>query len=301
MNDEILKCLLQGGFSEEDIDELKRAEQRMDGCDAWRALLIEEKPESYCAKLEELESKIAALSKERGVAVCTLRMLYLVSELSYLKEKYVRANIDEERFCEYLKDMKRKVNECRMMEGVCGALTLRFLLYYHRMTRFGIGRLQYEDRIYSGQVPVTKGNITVQTGDRIYGIHIPSGSPLTREACMESLHKAFAFYHCGTEKPLIVHCRSWLLNPDHRKMLDYPSNILDFMDLFEPIGFTEEANFPDAWRVFGRQAKDKPVEEWTEDNRLRKAYKQWLLSGKGIRYGEGLIIFNGIDVLTFQK
>ena len=57
-------------------------------------------------------------------------------------------------------------------------------------------------------------------------------------------------------------------------------------DIYE---WKEKEEFSDAWRLFGRSAR-LPVEEWYEDNSLRRAYKNWIAAGNKSGSGRGFIV-----------
>ena len=68
------------------------------------------------------------------------------------------------------------------------------------------------------------------------------------------------------------------------------------MDMFHLVGVAEQEGFPDGWRIFGRDIL-KPINEWAEDNRLKKAYKHFFLSGGKMTRGIDLLLFNGKQLL----
>ena len=93
-----------------------------------------------------------------------------------------------------------------------------------------------------------------------------------------------------------IGCGSWLLYPRHREFLPEKSNILKFLNDFEIVSWEEKENFGDAWRVFGRYA-DLPFEQLPRDTSLRKAFAEWLCSGRKTGSGFGFIIFDGEKIV----
>ena len=192
------------------------------------------------------------------------------------------------------RDLHSKMTECLEVDGVCGTQdhSFAFELGLFRLTLIVLGRLQYEQRVYPGPDCELPGGVTVRAGDRIYGMHIPSGAPLDREACRASYQKAYEFFGCTKERPLIVHCDSWLLNPDHRWMLPESSRIIGFMNDFTPTRTSRQERFTAAWRIYGHASK-LPMEQWPEDNALRRGYLRLLREGRPIQTGEGLLLYRG--------
>jgi len=86
------------------------------------------------------------------------------------------------------------------------------------------------------------------------------------------------------------------LYPEQYNFLPEKSNIRRFMDDFDIQFFSNQAEFEDAWRIFGKSSL-KPLEEWDEKTSIQKAYKKRLLEGKPVGDAMGFIIMeNGINV-----
>ena len=296
MEQKAVEILQRIGFCDAALQALAQTDDALRHSAPWQAMLSSSLFEWPREEWKEKEDALSDIARQTGQSPYTLALMYLTAHLPALREKYLEKGIDEAFFLDAARDLKSKTQECLERHGVYGTANFVWHIPFYHLLRFALGRLQYEDRIYPGPDHACAG-FTIREGDKILGMHIPSGSPLDRARRMDSYKKAFAFYHCTPERPLIVHCNSWLLNPDHRQMLPAGSNIVDFMDDFDPVGELERDNFPDAWRVFGKAA-EQPFEAWPTDNTLRKAYHALLASGKKAKNGMGLLIFDGERLLT---
>ncbi|GAA1719612.1 acyltransferase domain-containing protein [Kribbella yunnanensis] len=101
---------------------------------------------------------------------------------------------------------------------------------HFRGSLYRLGRLQF-DR-------------TTRHGEPILDIHIPSGEPLTPEACDSSLTAARPFFarHFPAEDYKRAVCTSWLLDPQLADYLPEDSNILRFQRRFTPETVVSQAD-----------------------------------------------------------
>ena len=161
------------------------------------------------------------------------------------------------------------------------------------MRRFKLGRLQYEAIPFKNGTPVTLGGYTVQPGDTVYNMHIPSCGPLNREVRFASYKKAYEFYKKDLGgKPMVFVCHSWLLYPGNREILPETLNMVDFLNDFYIYESQADDVFHDKWRVFGKDF-EKPDSELPEDTTQRRCFKRWLLAGKKTGSGAGIFLYDG--------
>lgn len=289
INKSLTPQLLQSGFSAQAIHELADAEQTLSHFSIWNEL------QNTILDLSDQQVFDAQtkLSEESNIHVYLIQMLNLLANLENLKTEFESRGL---LLSELIYDVWTKAEETRECFGVYGLHCYDFFIPFLSFDRVSIGRLEYENRIYRGS-DITCGGLSVNEGQHVWGLHIPGGRALTKEACLDSFTRAFYYYGCTEERPLIMHCVSWLLNPEHKEMLSRPSNLLDFMDFFTPLESVVLDGFPDAWRLYGKAAAGMP-ETWPEDNRLRRAYKKLILAGGIPKRGAGIIVFDGNQVRT---
>jgi hypothetical protein len=245
--------------------------------------------------IEDVLKRLKALSAELGENEYTMNMCLLVGACPALRERYAEKGIDEEIFWKSIEDMHWKLLECKECEGVWGTFVPGWYRGFFDMTRFGLGRFQFEETGFDADY-YEKCGVVLKRGDKVYNFHIPSAGPLTDEKRIDSYKQAYQFFGGKDGEPMAFVCGSWLLYDGHREFLPENSNILRFMDDFDIIRSQEREKFSDGWRVFGRYS-DGPVDDLPEDTSIRRAFKQRLQQGKPTGYGYGVILFDGEKIL----
>ena len=247
----------------------------------------------------KLFDKVKPLSIIYGVKEYTLDMVFLIAAAEVMHERYREKGLSDELFWNTIMDLKYKYDECVECKGVHGTFVPWWNTGFYALTRFALGRYQYDMNTFGADDYVTKAGITIKKGDKTLGFHIPSsGVPLTDEVRLDSFKRAYEFFTDFRREDglMIFECGSWLLYEGHREFLPEKSNILKFMSDFEIIESEEKDKFNDAWRVFGKYGSKSP-KKWPEDTSLRKAFKQRVLSGKKTGHGHGIIVFDGEKIV----
>ncbi len=220
------------------------------------------------------------------IASETVQLLFFVLISCHLKEKYKAKGIDEAVWRQSMCDLKAKLIECKNVRGIWGSFVADWFCGFFCMTRFGLGRLQYEIT----RIPEIKNEENKEyTGKKVINIHIPGIGPLLPEDVEESLGLAAKFYADEFEgDEVLFHCGSWLLFPEHREFLPERSRILQFMDFFTVIDSGYHDDGHDLWRIFNTDEKD--VDKFPADTSLQRAYIAWLKAGNKPGWGRGIII-----------
>ena len=239
--------------------------------------LFWEKDETWLTIMEEEAARC-------GTAKETVTMVLLLRCLPRWKEKYAEAGYPEELFWDNTVDLNCKLRECRDLCGVWGNNAPKWYHELYHLECIKLGRLQYVVSTWKeDDFP------PMRTGDRVFKVHIPSSGPLTPESVEESFRIAKEFY---TRQGLLeteyfpVMCASWLLYPAHHDLFPEGSNMRAFQDLFTIVSQTER------WNDFSRVFNLPYTEDYAslpEDNRLRKNFKQFLLSGGKMGLGRGIL------------
>lgn len=151
--------------------------------------------------------------------------------------------------------------------------------YFINLRLIEVGRLQYE---LVDLNPITKKE------ELCIKIHIPSGTKLDNYNVKQSLSKSadaikkyFDLYNAK------YYCCSWLLSNQVRKLVENNSNIAKFHDMFDIIEGEECTqdilNFVYSLREYSA------YENLPEDTSLQMKIKQYLLDGKNIKIGIGIL------------
>ena len=223
----------------------------------------------------------------------TVDFLFLMAASERLRADYKAAGLSDALFWDTIADLKYKLIECRDVDGIWGTFVAFWHPWFYTMRRFKLGRLQYEAIPFKNGTPVTLGGYTVQPGDTVYNMHIPSCGPLNREVRFASYKKAYEFYKKDLGgKPMVFVCHSWLLYPGNREILPETLNMVDFLNDFYIYESQADDEFHDKWRVFGKDF-EKPDSELPEDTTQRRCFKRWLLAGKKTGSGAGIFLYDG--------
>lgn len=265
---------------EEALDKLRGNEKYFGFIDDY----FNDKPQNIYDIVTELQE----LLKDEAVQSETAELLYFILCSARLKGRYAEKGLSEELFDGVIADLKYKLNECYKLKGIWGTFVAHWFYRFFEMTRFAIGRLQYE---MSTMPEIFDDNVNkIYGGEKAVNIHIPSAGPLLIEDCEKSLKEATKFFADEFEGDTVLfRCSSWLLFPENRKILPETSRILKFMDLFEIFdsGYYEGEKNDVMWRIFGTEEKD--LSKLPQDTSMQRGYIAWLKAGNKLGFGKGII------------
>lgn len=248
--------------------------------------------------LNDLLPELDELARKYSETNLTLHFVFLMNCSDILLERYREAGMDEEIYWKTMDDLRCKLLECVECRGVWGTFVAGWYDGFFRMTRFALGRLQFE-RSEFNRAEYSKGGVRLKEGDLVINFHIPSSGKLTREMRFDAYRRAFDFYRDDFGGgPAVFVCGSWLLYAGHRDFLPPEcGNILDFMSDFDIIASEDKEKFGNDWRVFGRCAGLEP-RLLPRDTALRRAYAERLEAGLPTGDGFGVIVFDGERIIN---
>lgn len=230
----------------------------------------------------------ATFAEKRETSEYTYDFVFLVCMTLHLRARYKLMRISDEIFNDTMYDLRAKLFECRNVRGVWGTFVGFWYPGFFDMTRFALGRLQFEPAVFKYEI--TLAGKTIRPGDLVVNVHIPSGKPLRREEYLESYRRACEFFAPLFEDGVTVfYCSSWLLHSSTPEIYPAGSNTPAFAADFTIIPGTEREGRGNLWRVFGTPADaDRPIEEFPEDTSLRRALKARLLRGEPVGSAVGV-------------
>lgn len=168
------------------------------------------------------------LGSEDGLS----NLLHFLYFCEALEERYRAAGIGEEVLLHTLRDLVIWTDIWSREKGALHLGELPWLAWHLKMELFRIGTLEYK----MGKAPADCPALGLKAGDAVLDVHIPHGSPFTREDCLSSLAMAKAFFREHYPDFAYRHftCHSWLLDRELLGLLREGSNILGFAGLFTP-------------------------------------------------------------------
>lgn len=234
------------------------------------------------------------VSEACGVHVHTVRLLFALCLSRHTHELYEARGLSEDVFRMSMLDMKWKLIECKKHFDIWGAVAGLWFERFFRLTRFALGRLQFEPHF--ARHTYEKNGQIIHPGDVVINMHIPSCGPLTKEACMDSFRQAeqmFAPLFAG--KPVPFMCSSWLLYPEHRNILPPTSRILGFMDFFDIVD-SRTSEGGDLWRIFYTDDYSD-LDRLPQETSVQRAYVAMLKRGTPAGSGTGYFFMKDGEIL----
>ena len=202
----------------------------------------------------------------------------------HVKTFYEQKGMPEGCFDGFLKDIKIKWAECTAVHNMDGVFVAEWFNRFVDGTRHTFGRLQFEPILISNTYEVC--GRTLNEGDLAINIHIPGGSKLLKQDCIDSFLKAAEYYApLFNDGTVIFHCDSWLLYPNHKEFLPQTSSLLMFAEFFNIVETNNRRG--NLWRIFGREDCEENIASLPECTSLQRAYKKRLLENGEIGGAKG--------------
>lgn len=277
------------GFEPEDREALlsaRRSLERGGGSEAFSALVqtfMEELPDDTAAS----EAALKQLALSCGVHPYTANLLFLLECSLILRRRYARAGFSDGLFLDTMRDLKWKLLECKDVYGVPGNFVLFWYPGFFQLTRFALGRLQFELAEFPFPSYEEQGAVLTK-GAPVINMHVPSCGPLTSESWEASFARAMEFFSGAFPDGVFAFfIESWLIDPELIRLLP-EGNMKRFSSLFTVLDARKFPDFPDGWRVFGKDWL-LPASLLPRRTRLQKHIADFLAQGG--RLGEGFGVF----------
>ena len=157
--------------------------------------------------LEETEGR----EETFGVNRYLLDALMLFCCWEEVKVRYEKQGLPMDVFDKSLEDMKWKMLECYEIHGVYGNFVGHWYDGFFNLTRFGLGRLQFELRPFEGKEDCEVDGVQIHPGDTVINMHIPSAGPMKPELLDDAFARAEVFFKEHFPKDYTVFgVESWL-------------------------------------------------------------------------------------------
>jgi hypothetical protein len=236
----------------------------------------------------ELLNRADRAAELSGVHRYSAELLLFILLAKHLRECYKEKGIDDHIWFDSMCDLKWKLWECKAVKGIWGTFVGDWFYRFFNMTRFALGRLQFETTT-AGDDCIVSGR-EIKKGMKALAIHIPRTlTPLTKESRIDAYRQAIEFYkeEFGGQ-PMLFSCHSWLLSEEMPSLLRDGSNVKGFIEDFTIVRY-EKANkgeYNDAWRLFDMDYTGN-IDDYPEDSSLRRRYKKYLKDGGVMGCGMG--------------
>ncbi len=247
-----------------------------------QALAEYEKETCDYARLIALADEAAAST---GMHEYTAELLVYVCLSKVLRERYRERGIDEAIFWNSMLDLRYKVEECKAVKGVVGSFVATWFEGFFNLTRFALGRLQFE-LVPFGHTYEKDGK-TLTSDSVVINVHIPrTGTPLGVDECERAYALAAAFFADEIKGDIAFVCHSWLLYPENEHILSERSNIVRFMKKYELVASGIDKNKADLWRLF--DTDEQRPDRLPTDTTARRLYAEHIRKGGKLGWGYGV-------------
>ena len=286
--DELMRFMTEEGFSAEDRDVLCGAYHRIMAIPAARERL-EAVVSMYQADIHCDYKQILSLSKEMArigeLHPYTVDLLCFLCLIPRAKEVYAARGLSEELFYHTMADLRYKLEECRVVKGICGSFVAHWFPGFFELKRFAFGRLQLETKEFGATYE--KNGVCLTPDSTVLNAHIPrSGERLDEGRCLEAFAEAKEFFKDRLGDTPAVTCHSWILFPKNRELLPSSSNLVKFMNLFDIYDWHYTTENQDLWRFF--DTDEQNPNRLPTDSSLRRAYVEYLKQGGRCGSGCGI-------------
>ena len=222
-----------------------------------------------------------------GIHPYTAHLLIFLCMTKRLREEYEARGVDTAIWFDTVLDLKYKNEECKLVKGIVGTFVAEWFFKFFDMTRFALGRLQFQTVEFGHEYE--KNGVKLTPRSRVIDVHIPrSLQPLDETGCDKAFSLAKAFFADEVGENCAFVCHSWLLYPEHETLLSHESNVYRFMRRFDIIKSGISHGKGDLWRLFDTDEKDP--EKLPADTSMRQAYVNHLKNGGKVGWGFGVFI-----------
>lgn len=243
----------------------------------------------HCSYQQMIENAIK-IGEKLGIHSYTISLLLFIFLSKKLRENYVARGISEEIFDNSVNDLYYKLIECRLVYGINGTFVASWFSGFFNMTRFALGRLQFE--IVETTVEATIDGTYFPVGSKAINVHIPrTGTKLSHEDVLNSYRLAAEMFADEFEKqPILFCCDSWILDPWLLTVLDSESNIVKFSKDYHTVK-TMNCSKEYIIKVIFNQIYTDVVPVLPEDTSLHKAYANRIKSDEELHVALGMFVY----------
>ena len=290
-----LSFMTEIGFDDEAIETLSSDLERMLAEPESKAIL-EKQVALYETDVNrnygEILSETDKAAEIAGVHKYSAELMIFILFSKHLRALYKERGISDRIWFDSMCDLKWKLWECKAVKGSWGSFVAGWFPGFFNLTRFALGRLQFEIVEFDGEYE--KDGKKLKKGAKVVNVHIPRTlTPLDKESRDDAYAQAAEFFREMTDgAPIAFVCSSWLLYPEAEKILPAHSNIRGFMADYDIIRskVDEEGDYHNMWRLFDMDFTGD-FKDYPEDSSLRRAYKKFLLDGNRTGSGYGVFFY----------
>ncbi len=290
---DMLSLMKNIDFSEKEIRDVLSYVDILKEKDVWGKMVVDAEEvlskERCSGALNEKISQMKDISKEVEIHEYSLNLVFLLLCALHLKKKNEDKGYSLQMYYDNMKDITYKLHECENVYGVTGNFVPFWYDGFFDLTRFTLGRMQFEMTNLSLHESVIVEGYKLEHGDVAINMHIPSCGPLLLEEVEKSFEMAKEFFVKEfSNKPVVFVIASWLLDEDLVRLLP-KGNVKEFVKRFMIVKTYKNGYFEDGWRVFGKDWSNG-IENLPRNTRLQRAIGDYLQQGGDLGYGYAVMM-----------
>ncbi len=264
-----------------------RIAERAEAVAVWQTLLDTYEADIHC-DYAELIQKADGVAAMVSLHEYTVELLLFICLSRHTKAVYVARGLDLEIYHNSMLDLKYKLEECKLVRGVVGSFVAKWFDRFFNLTRFALGRLQFE--VIRFGFDYQRDGKVLTPDSKVVNVHIPrTGTPVDRESCDAAYARAKAFFTAEIGEPFAFYCSSWLLYPQNKEILSPTSNTYRFMADYDVFKWGIDKHGDNLWRLF-----DTDERNWARlpaNTSMRRAYVEHLKAGGRLGWGKGVFFY----------
>lgn len=278
------------------VEALERISLDSVACACLKRLIKKYEMSEAACDYNSMIADMDAMGRNLGIHEHTMDMLLFLCLCEPLRVRYVSRKIDEAVWLNSIMDLKYKLEECRLVYGTVGTFVARWYAGFFDMTRFALGRLQFEI-VYTKNDYIV-GGIEVPKGSPAINVHIPrTETRLDHNDVLNSyIAAANWFSDVFQNGEVLFTCNSWLLDPYNLTVLKPSSNLAAFVGDFEIVESYLCDNYPDLWRLFDCNYNGN-ADDLPRDSSLRRAYADRVARAEKTGGGRGFFRMKNGEIL----
>ena len=241
--------------------------------------------------------RVCEICDKLSIHPYTGELLLFLCMADAMRAHYRATGYGEDLFWNALADLGYKLEECRLVYGINGSFVAKWFGGFFHLTRFALGRLQFE--LTTLQKPATCLGISLPVGSTAISVHIPrTGTKLDREGVLSAYREAAEYFAPAFgDRPIIMTCSSWMLFPRHAEFLAPDSNMMQFYHDFRLVSSGFYDNYASVWRVFDCDYQGD-VDALPQNTSLRRAYADRVRRGEPTGSGRGFFRMRDGEIVS---
>ena len=236
---------------------------------------------------EEIFGRAKSIAAITSLHPFTVELLVFICMTKRLRALYAEKGLDMQIYKDSVLDLKWKLEECKVVRGICGSFVAGWFPRFFNLSRFALGRLQFE--LLTIGFDYEKNGVKLKKDESVViNVHIPrTGTPLDKESCDKAYAQAREFFKDKAGENAAFICNSWLLYPENKNILSPRTNTYRFMSEYDIVKWNTNTG-EDLWRLFDTDEKN-PFRLPT-DSSFRACYAEHLKNGGRVGTGIGIKI-----------